>query len=85
MSASIATEDTLRLSIPAHDDVTHIRPVVRCSGARAVRPSLELRLSLARAFIRAHRDGRDTSTIARLDEAYLATRQPLADDESYED
>lgn len=85
MSASIASEDTLRLTLPAHDDVTHSRPIVRCSSARAVRPSLELRLSLARAFIRAHRDGRDTATLAQLDQAYLATRQPLADDESYED
>lgn len=75
----------MRVSAPSHDDVTHSRPVVRCSPSRIIRSSLDLRLSLARAFIRAHRAGRDTETLARLDEAYLATRQPLADDESYEE
>lgn len=76
----------MRAALPRHDDVTQVRPIVRCRSARELRrEGLERRLSIARDFIHAHRSGRDPSTLARLDEEYQSTRLPLLHGESYDE
>lgn len=63
---------------------THI--ATRAPGRRTTPTAvLDRRLLIARAIVRAHRNGAPAARLRLLDAAYLATRMPLADGESYDE
>lgn len=83
---SIAHDDTV-LAEPSADVTRPVRVIARAPSRRAPTPSglLDRRLAIARAIVRAHRRGAPVEQLRRLDAAYLATRMPLAEGESYDE
>jgi hypothetical protein len=88
---SIAHEETV-LAERSADQTSAVRVIVRGShspipSSCAPTPSavLDRRLAIASAIVRAHRRGAPPERLRRLDAAYLATRMPLAEGESYDE
>ena len=83
---SIAHAETV-LAERSADPTSAVCVIVRPAPGRAPTPTavLDRRLAIASAIVRAHRRGAAPERLRRLDAAYLATRMPLAEGESYDE
>jgi len=83
---SIGEAETILAAWSDEEPGSGVRVVVRAPARRSSPAAdLERRLAIARALVRAHRRGSSSERIQRLDAAYVATRLPLGEGESYDD
>lgn len=84
--AAIAHDDTVLAESSSELPTSCIRVIVR-GKQRAPTPAalLDRRFRIARALVLAHRRGATPERLRRLDAAYVATRVPLAEGESYDE
>jgi len=94
---SIAHDETVLARRSPESPMNAVRVIVRAPNAhthlalrapgRSTTPNavLDRRLRIARAIVRAHRFGAPPERLRQLDAAYLATRMPLAEGESYDE
>jgi hypothetical protein len=80
--ADLATDETRVASVVVRGSHEETPTARRMPTPTAV---LDRRLAIARAIVRAHQIGASPERLRRLDAAYIATRMPLDDGETYDD